>query len=79
MRQLIGENLHGCDLNNMRVLSYQHKTQAFPENCPNPLNIVCSPINVKPLRNIPKEPVRILTVPGIINDYCKPEFIHNFY
>jgi len=30
-RKAMSENLHGCDINNVRVLSYQNKAPAPPE------------------------------------------------
>jgi len=30
-RKVMSENLHGCDINNVRVLSYQNKAPAPPE------------------------------------------------
>lgn len=30
-RKALSENLHGCDINNVRVLSYQNKAPAPPE------------------------------------------------
>lgn len=75
MQRLIGENIHGGDLNNMRVLSYQNKAPAPPEGYLNPLRVVYSqsktPISVKASsRYIPQAPDRILDAPEIIDDYC---------
>lgn len=76
MQRLIGENLHGGDINNMRVLSYQNKAPAPPEGYQNPLRVVYSqtktPASVKAsTRYIPQAPDRILDAPEIIDDYCK--------
>lgn len=81
MQRLIGENLHGGDLNNMRVLSYQNKAPAPPEGYQNPLRVVYSqtktPASVKSsTRYIPQAPDRILDAPEIVDDYCK-SFIFN--
>lgn len=74
MQRLIGENLHGGDINNMRVLSYQNKAPAPPEGYQNPLRVVYSqtktPASVKSsTRYIPQTPDRILDAPEIIDDY----------
>ncbi|XP_035726610.1 cell division cycle protein 20 homolog [Vespa mandarinia] len=74
MQRLIGENLHGGDINNMRVLSYQNKAPAPPEGYQNPLRVVYSqtktPASVKAsTRYIPQTPDRILDAPEIIDDY----------
>ncbi|KOC68087.1 Cell division cycle protein 20 like protein [Habropoda laboriosa] len=74
MQRLIAENLHGGDINNMRVLSYQNKAPAPPEGYQNPLRVVYSqsktPASVKAsTRYIPQTPDRILDAPEIIDDY----------
>ncbi|XP_014206813.1 cell division cycle protein 20 homolog [Copidosoma floridanum] len=74
MQRLIGENLHGGDLSNMRVLSYQNKAPAPPEGYLNPLRVVYSqsktPASVKTSsRYIPQAPDRILDAPEIVDDY----------
>ncbi|XP_024942935.1 cell division cycle protein 20 homolog isoform X2 [Cephus cinctus] len=74
MQRLIGENFHGGDINNMRVLSYQNKAPAPPEGYQNPLRVVYSqtktPASVKAsTRYIPQAPDRILDAPEIIDDY----------
>ncbi|XP_015515119.1 cell division cycle protein 20 homolog isoform X2 [Neodiprion pinetum] len=74
MQRLIGENLHGGDINSMRVLSYQNKAPAPPEGYQNPLRVVYSqtktPASVKAsTRYIPQAPDRILDAPDIIDDY----------
>lgn len=76
MQRLIGENLHGADINNMRVLSYQNKAPAPPEGYQNSLRVVYSlsktPSSVKNTsRYIPQAPDRILDAPEILDDYCK--------
>lgn len=76
MQRLMGENLHGGDINNMRVLSYQNKAPAPPEGYLNPLRVVYSqsktPAGVKAsTRYIPQTPDRILDAPEIVDDYCK--------
>ncbi|KZC11004.1 PREDICTED: cell division cycle protein 20 homolog [Dufourea novaeangliae] len=74
MQRLIGENFHGGDINNMRVLSYQNKAPAPPEGYQNPLRVVYSqsktPASVKAsTRYIPQTPDRILDAPEIVDDY----------
>ncbi|EGI58529.1 Cell division cycle protein 20-like protein [Acromyrmex echinatior] len=74
MQRLIGENLHGGDINNARVLSYQIKAPAPPEGYQNPLKVLYSqtktPASVRaPTRYIPQAPDRILDAPEIIDDY----------
>ncbi|KAG7201958.1 hypothetical protein KM043_004662 [Ampulex compressa] len=74
MQRLMGENLHGGDINNMRVLSYQNKAPAPPEGYQNPLRVVYSqtktPASVKAsTRYIPQAPDRILDAPEIVDDY----------
>lgn len=80
MQRLIGENLHGGDINNMRVLSYQNKAPAPPAGYQNPLRVVYSqsktPASVKAsTRYIPQAPDRILDAPEIVDDYCEFQFI----
>ncbi|XP_076658822.1 cell division cycle 20 protein fzy isoform X2 [Halictus rubicundus] len=74
MQRLMSENLHGGDINNMRVLSYQNKAPAPPEGYQNPLRVVYSqsktPASVKAsTRYIPQTPDRILDAPEIVDDY----------
>lgn len=81
MQRLMGENLHGGDINNMRVLSYQNKAPAPPEGYQNPLRVVYSqsktPASVKAsTRYIPQTPDRILDAPEIVDDYCKNFLMH---
>lgn len=75
MQRAMGESLHGGDLNNMRVLSYQNKAPAPPEGYQNPLRVVYSqiktPASTKATRYIPQAPDRILDAPEIVDDYCK--------
>jgi len=76
MQRLLGENLHGGDINNTRVLSYQIKAPAPPEGYQNPLKVLYSqtktPASVRAsTRYIPQAPDRILDAPEIIDDYCK--------
>lgn len=85
MQRLIGENLHGGDINNARVLSYQIKAPAPPEGYQNHLKVLYSqtktPASVRTsTRYIPQAPDRILDAPEIIDDYCKlPAFAFLFY
>ena len=74
MQRLIGENIHGGDINNMRILSYQNKAPAPPEGYQNPLRVIYSqsktPASVKAsTRYIPQTPDKILDAPEIIDDY----------
>ncbi|XP_066588824.1 cell division cycle protein 20 homolog [Prorops nasuta] len=74
LQRLIGENLHGGDIKNIRVLSYQNKAPAAPEGYQNPLRVVYSqiktPASIKSsTRYIPQAPDRILDAPEIIDDY----------
>ncbi|XP_029659332.1 cell division cycle protein 20 homolog isoform X1 [Formica exsecta] len=74
MQRLMGENLHGGDINNMRVLSYQVKAPAPPEGYQNPLKVLYSqtktPASVRAsTRYIPQAADRILDAPEIIDDY----------
>ncbi|XP_011142016.1 cell division cycle protein 20 homolog isoform X2 [Harpegnathos saltator] len=74
MQRLIGENLHGGDIKNMRVLSYHIKAPAAPDGYQNPLKVLYSqtktPASVKAsTRYIPQAPDRILDAPEIIDDY----------
>lgn len=74
MQRLIGENLHGGDINNMRILSYQNKAPAPPEGYQNPLRVIYSqcktPASVKvSTRYIPQTPDKILDAPEIVDDY----------
>lgn len=83
MQRLIGENLHGGDINNTRVLSYQTKAPAPPEGYQNPLKVLYSqaktPASVRAsTRYIPQAPDRILDAPEIIDDYCKQSLLSHF-
>nr|ATL75343.1 fizzy-like protein [Diachasma muliebre] len=74
MQRLISENLHGGDINSMRVLSYQNKAPEPPEGYQNPLRVVYSqsktPASIKTSsRYIPQAPDRILDAPEIVDDY----------
>ncbi|XP_020292214.1 cell division cycle protein 20 homolog isoform X2 [Pseudomyrmex gracilis] len=74
MQRLIGENLHGGDINNTRILSYQIKAPAPPEGYQNPLKVLYSqtktPASARAsTRYIPQAPDRILDAPEIIDDY----------
>lgn len=76
MQRLIGENLYGVDINNVRVLNYRNKAPAAPDGYQNPLKVLYSqtktPASVKAsTRYIPQAPDRILDAPEIIDDYCK--------
>jgi len=76
MQRLLGENLHGGDINNTRILSYQVKAPAPPEGYENSLKILYSqtktPNSVRgSTRYISQTPDRILDAPEIIDDYCK--------
>lgn len=73
-RKAMSENLHGCDINNVRVLSYQNKAPAPPDGYQNALKVVYSqsktPMNVRgATRYIPHAPDRILDAPEIVDDY----------
>lgn len=74
MQRLMGENLHGGDINNIRVLSYQIKAPEPPEGYQNPLKVLYSqtktPASVRAsTRYIPQAADRILDAPEIIDDY----------
>ncbi|XP_011265571.1 cell division cycle protein 20 homolog [Camponotus floridanus] len=74
MQRLMGENLHGGDINNIRVLSYQVKAPAPPEGYQNPLKVLYSqtktPASARAsTRYIPQAADRILDAPEIIDDY----------
>lgn len=76
MQRLMGENFHGGDINNMRVLSYQVKAPAPPDGYQNPLKVLYSqtktPASVRAsTRYIPQTSDRILDAPEIIGDYCE--------
>jgi len=76
MQRLMGENLHGGDINNIRVLSYQVKAPAPPEGYQNPLKVLYSqtktPASARAsTRYIPQAADRILDAPEIIDDYCE--------
>lgn len=82
MQRLIGENLYGGDIQNMRVLSYHIKAPAAPDGYQNPLKVLYSqtktPASVKAsTRYIPQAPDRILDAPEIIDDYCN-YILYNF-
>ncbi|KAB0801749.1 hypothetical protein PPYR_03935 [Photinus pyralis] len=68
------ENLHGGDINNQRILSYQNKAPAAPEGFQNPMRVIYTqtrtPASSKSNnRYIPQAPDRILDAPDIIDDY----------
>ncbi|XP_070502567.1 cell division cycle protein 20 homolog [Chironomus tepperi] len=69
----ISEALHGVDITKKRILAYQTKAPAPPEDHLNPLRVVYSiktPMSMKSgSRYIPTNPERILDAPDIINDY----------
>lgn len=71
--KLMSETLHGTDIQNKRILSFQNKAPAAPESHLNPLRVVYSvktPMSNKSgTRYIPSSPERILDAPDIINDY----------
>lgn len=74
MQRLIGENLHGGDISNARILSYQIKAPAPPEGYQNPLKVLYSqtktPASIRAsTRYIPQAADRILDAPEIIDDY----------
>ncbi|XP_024873491.1 cell division cycle protein 20 homolog [Temnothorax curvispinosus] len=74
MQRLIGENLHGRDINNTRVLSYQIKAPAPSKGYQNPLKVLYSqtktPASVRgSTRYIPQSPYKTLDAPEIINNY----------
>ena len=75
-QRILSELIHGGDLNNMRVLSYQNKAPPPPEGYMNPLKVMYSqtktPSSTKSSsRYIPQSPERILDAPDIVDDYCK--------
>lgn len=68
------ENLHGCDINKHRILSYQIKAPTAPEGFQNPNRILYTqtktPASVKTTgRYVSHAPDRILDAPDIIDDY----------
>jgi len=73
MQDLVGEILHGGNINNIRVLSYQNKTPA-PEGYQNPLKVLHSQTDTSAgasTRYISRSPDRVLSAPDFINDYCE--------
>lgn len=83
MQRLMGENLHGGDINNMRVLSYQVKAPAPPDGYQNPLKVLYSqtktPASVRAsTRYIPQNSDRILDAPEIIDDYCESVISYSY-
>lgn len=73
-QKIISETLQGVDIKTQRILSFQNKAPAAPDNHMNPLRVVYSlktPLSTKSgSRYIPQSPERILDAPDIINDYC---------
>lgn len=68
------ENLHGCDINKERILSYQKKAPSAPLGFQNPMRVLYTqaktPASVKSCnRYIPQQPDRILDAPDIVDDY----------
>lgn len=68
------ENLHGCDINKERILSYQKKAPSAPMGFLNPMRVLYTqtktPASVKASnRYIPQQPDRILDAPDIVDDY----------
>lgn len=81
-QRILSETIHGGDINNMRILSYQNKAPAPPEGYMNPLKVMYSqtktPSSTKSSsRYIPQSPERILDAPDIVDDYC--EFARRYY
>lgn len=74
-QRVMGENLHGNDITNQRILSYQRKAPAPPEGFQNPLKVLyvhakTPASSVKSSsRYIPQAPDRILDAPDIVDDY----------
>lgn len=73
-QRVMGENLHGNDINKQRILSYQKKAPAAPEGFQNPMKVLYvhtkTPASVKSSsRYIPQAPDRILDAPDIVDDY----------
>lgn len=72
-QKLMAETIQGCDIKQKRILSYQIKAPAAPDNHQNPLKVVYStktPMSNKSgSRYISQSPERILDAPDIINDY----------
>lgn len=73
-QRILSETIHGGDINNMRILSYQNKAPAPPEGYMNPLKVMYSqtktPSSTKSnSRYIPQSPERILDAPDIVDDY----------
>lgn len=72
--RVMGEHIHGNDINNQRILSYQKKAPAAPEGFQNPMKVLYvhakTPASVKSSsRYIPQAPDRILDAPDIVDDY----------
>lgn len=73
-QRVMGESLHGNDINNLRILAYQKKPPAAPEGFQNPMKVLYvhtkTPSSVKSnSRYIPQAPDRILDAPDIVDDY----------
>ncbi|XP_067000605.1 cell division cycle protein 20 homolog [Anabrus simplex] len=73
-QRAMAENLHGGDINNMRIMVFKNKAPAPPEDHQNTLKVVYTtsktPASVKSTnRYIPQTPDRILDAPDIIDDY----------
>ncbi|KAF5278625.1 hypothetical protein FQA39_LY00667 [Lamprigera yunnana] len=74
VQRVMSENLHGIDINNQRILSYQVKAPAAPDGFQNPMRVIYTqtktPASTKSnTRYIPNAPDRILDAPDIIDDY----------
>ncbi|XP_069696576.1 cell division cycle protein 20 homolog isoform X2 [Periplaneta americana] len=74
MQRIMAENLHGGDVQNMRILAFKNKAPGAPDGYINPLKVVYShsktPASVKcSSRYIPQTPDRILDAPDIMDDY----------
>lgn len=74
LQRAMCENLHGNDIQNQRILSYQKKAPSAPEGFQNPMRVLYTqtktPASVKSsARYIPQAPDRILDAPDIIDDY----------
>lgn len=75
-QRILAETIHGGDLSNMKILSYQNKAPAPPEGYMNPLKVMYSQTKSASAvkgssRYIPQSPERILDAPDVIDDYCK--------
>ncbi|KAL0275950.1 UNVERIFIED_CONTAM: hypothetical protein PYX00_003650 [Menopon gallinae] len=74
IQKIMSETIHGGDVNNMRILSYQNKAPAPPEGYINPLRVMYSQSKSSSAiksssRYIPQSPERILDAPDIVDDY----------